>query len=77
MPTWSPNCDGPETAHLSWVSTCALELNPGDLLLDILRRPEVMALLAEWNAGAVLGADTRARVAASSALAVVSVPITR
>ena len=53
----------------------SLELNPGDLLtLDILRRPEVMALLAEWNAGAVLGADTRTRVAASSALAVVSVP---
>ena len=75
MPTWSPNCDGPETAHLSWVSTCAASNStPAICLLDILRRPEVMALLAEWNAGAVLGADTRARVAASSALAVVSVP---
>jgi hypothetical protein len=41
--------------------------------LDILRRPEVMARLAQWNAGAALGGDTHKRVGASSALAVVTV----
>jgi molybdopterin/thiamine biosynthesis adenylyltransferase len=52
----------------------SLELDPGDLaVLDILRRPDVMAHLAQWNAGTVLGEDTRRRVLASSALAVISV----
>jgi hypothetical protein len=33
----------------------SLELDPGDLaVLDILRRPEVMAHLAQWNAGTAL-----------------------
>jgi hypothetical protein len=59
----------------SGIDVRSLELDPGDLLtLDILRRPEVMAMLAEWDAGAALGADTRARLVASSALAVVSTP---
>lgn len=53
----------------------SLGMQPGELLaLDILRRPEVMAQLAHLDAGAALIADTRARVGASSALAVVSVP---
>ena len=53
----------------------SLELDPGDLaVLDILRRPEVMAHLAQWNAGTALGEDTRRRVVASSAVAVISVP---
>lgn len=51
-----------------------LELDPGDLaVLDILRRPDVMAYLARWNAGTALGEDTRRRVVASSGVAVISV----
>lgn len=51
-----------------------LELGPGALLtLDILKRPEVMAALADWDAGDALGADTQARVGASTALAVITV----
>jgi hypothetical protein len=52
----------------------SLEMAPGDLaVVAILRRPDVMANLARWNAGSALGEDTRRRVAASSAMAVVSV----
>ncbi len=52
----------------------SLELDAGELaMVDILRRPEVMAHLAQWNAGSALGEDTRDRVLASSALAVISV----
>jgi molybdopterin/thiamine biosynthesis adenylyltransferase len=52
----------------------SLELDAGEVaLLDILRRPDVMAHLAQWEAGSALGEDTRDRVLASSALAVVSV----
>ncbi|MCV7377850.1 hypothetical protein BST11_19710 [Mycobacterium alsense] len=51
-----------------------LELDAGDLaLLGVLRRPEVMARLAEWDAGDALGDDMRDRVLTSSALAVVTV----
>ena len=53
----------------------SLEFEPGELaVVDILRRPEVMANLARWNAGSALGEGTRRQVAASSALAVISVP---
>ena len=53
----------------------SLELGPGDLaVLDILRRPDVMAHLARWNAGTALGEDTCRRVLASSAVGVISVP---
>jgi molybdopterin/thiamine biosynthesis adenylyltransferase len=53
----------------------SLELDDGDLaVLDILRRPEVMAHLAQWSAGSALGDDTQDRVLASSALGVVTVP---
>jgi molybdopterin/thiamine biosynthesis adenylyltransferase len=53
----------------------SLEFAPGELaVVEILRRPEVMDHLARWNAGSVLGEGTRRQVAASSALAVVSVP---
>jgi len=38
--------------------------------MEILRRPEVMAELATWNAGQALGDDGRARLRGSSALAV-------
>lgn len=51
-----------------------LGLDPADMVvLDILRRPDVMAKLSEWHAGAALGDDTHERVTSSSALAVVSV----
>ncbi|RFD26695.1 Rv1355c family protein [Mycobacterium uberis] len=51
-----------------------LEIDAADLaLLDVLRRPDVMAHLAEWNAGSALGDDMRDRVLASSALAVITV----
>lgn len=53
----------------------SLELDAGDLaVLEILRRPDVMAHLAQWDAGSALGEDTRDRILASSALAVLSVP---
>lgn len=53
----------------------SLELDAGDLaILDILRRADVMARLAQWNAGSALGEDTRDRISASSALAAITVP---
>jgi molybdopterin/thiamine biosynthesis adenylyltransferase len=52
----------------------SLGLDSSDLaVLDILRRPDVMASLADWDAGMALGDDSRDRVRASSGLAVVSV----
>ncbi len=52
----------------------SLEFGPAELaVVDILRRPDVMAQLERWNAGSVLGEGTRRQVAASSALAVISV----
>jgi len=66
-----PGDPQPETG----IDVLSLELDPGSLAaLDILRRPEVMAHLADWKAGTALGADTRRRVGASSAISVVSVP---
>ncbi len=44
----------------------------GLVMLDLLRRPEVMAQLADWNAGEALGDDMRSRITASSALAIVT-----
>jgi len=56
------------------IDVLSLELDPGDLaVIDILKRPDVMAHLAQWESGNVLGADTRQRVLASSAIAVISV----
>ena len=53
----------------------SLELNAGELAaLELLRRGDVMAYLAAWDAGTTLGADTRDRVRASSALGIVTVP---
>ena len=51
-----------------------LELDASDLaLFDIVRRPDVMAYLAEWNAGSALGDGMRDQVLDSSALAVITV----
>ncbi|MBV9516353.1 MAG: Rv1355c family protein, partial [Mycobacteriaceae bacterium] len=58
----------------SGIDVRSLELDAGhQALVDILRRPDVMAELSEWNGGAALAADTRARVAGSSAVAVLCV----
>jgi molybdopterin/thiamine biosynthesis adenylyltransferase len=66
-----PNDRFPDTG----IDVRSLELDPGDLaVLDILTRPDVMAHLVQWNAGNALGEDTRRRVAASSALAVIAAP---
>jgi molybdopterin/thiamine biosynthesis adenylyltransferase len=66
-----PNDRFPDTG----IDVRSLELDPGDLaVLDILTRPDVMARLGQWNAGNALGEDTRRRMEASSALAVIAVP---
>lgn len=67
---WPGDAD-PDTG----IEVRSLELDAGDLeLLEVLRRPDVMAHLARWDAGSALGEETRDRIMASSALAVVSVP---
>ncbi|GLZ51403.1 Rv1355c family protein [Actinomycetospora sp. NBRC 106378] len=56
------------------IDVASLALDEADLAkLTTAGRPEVMALLADWDAGAALGDDTRERVASSSGLAVVAV----
>jgi molybdopterin/thiamine biosynthesis adenylyltransferase len=51
-----------------------LEFDEGDMaVLGVLRRPDVMAQLAQWKAGSALGDDMRDRILASSALAVITV----
>lgn len=58
----------------SGIDVRSLELEATDMVkLDILRRPEVMAELARWNAGGALGDDTYDRVVSSAALGVVVV----
>jgi hypothetical protein len=42
-------------------------------VLQIIKRPDVMAALATWNAGHALGDDIRKRVRSASALAVLTV----
>ena len=52
----------------------SLELPEADLvMLDILRRSEVMAHLAAWDGGAALGDDTDRRVRESAAVGVITV----
>jgi len=52
----------------------SLELKPADLMkLDVLRRGDVMAHLAAWDAGTALGTDTRERVQAGGCVAVISI----
>jgi molybdopterin/thiamine biosynthesis adenylyltransferase len=56
------------------IDVLSLELEPDDFAaLDILRRADVMANLAQWNAGSALGDDTRRRVLEASAIAAISV----
>lgn len=57
------------------IDVSSLGIDAADLsTLDIIGRPDVMALVAAWNAGAALSTDMRDRVSASSALAVIVVP---
>jgi molybdopterin/thiamine biosynthesis adenylyltransferase len=80
----SPKLHGDMASELRWpddqhsdtgIDVRSLELDPGDLaLLEILRRPDVMDHLLQWNAGTALGADTRRRITASSGLAVIAAP---
>jgi molybdopterin/thiamine biosynthesis adenylyltransferase len=79
----TPHLHGEMISELRWpgdrhsdtgIDVFSLELEPDDLAaLDILRRPDVMAYLARWNAGSALTDDARRRVLASSAIAVISV----
>jgi molybdopterin/thiamine biosynthesis adenylyltransferase len=78
----TPRLHADMVAELCWehddadtgIDVRSLELGAGErVLLDILRRPDVMARLAAWDAGAALGADTRARVRASTALGAICV----
>ena len=56
------------------IDVFSLGLDHGDVaVLDILKRPDVMVHLAQWNAGNALGKDTLRRVTASSGIAVISV----
>ncbi|UXA19602.1 Rv1355c family protein [Mycobacterium sp. SMC-4] len=58
----------------SGIDVYSLELPPDELAtLDILRRTDVMTVLAQWDAGTVLGSDTGSRIAQCSALAVLTV----
>ncbi|WP_445167315.1 Rv1355c family protein [Mycolicibacterium sp. Dal123E01] len=57
----------------SGIDVRGLELAPGDFaVMEILRRPDVMALLSQWDAGEALGDDVAARVRATSAVAVIT-----
>jgi nitroreductase len=52
-----------------------LEMDPtGYAVMDIMARPDVMAHLAEWRGGQVLGMRTRAAIQISSGLALVTIP---
>lgn len=58
----------------SGIDVRSLELDAGDLaVLEIIKRPDVMAQLAKWGTGDALGDDVRKRVRAASALAVLTV----
>lgn len=52
----------------------SLELDDADLvLLDILRRADVMAHLAHWGGGSALGNDSHTRISSAPAIGVISV----
>lgn len=66
-----PGADFPD----SGIDVRSLELDEGDLaVLEIVKRPDVMAQLASWDAGEALGDDVRKRVRSSSGIAVLTVP---
>ncbi|OBF12985.1 Rv1355c family protein [Mycobacterium sp. ACS4331] len=58
----------------SGIDVLTLGLDESDLaVLEVLRRPDVMHHLAQWEAGSALGDDVAERVRSSSALGLVSV----
>ncbi|MGB6182939.1 MAG: Rv1355c family protein [Rhodococcus sp. (in: high G+C Gram-positive bacteria)] len=66
-----PGDDDPDTG----IDVDTLALDATDLVkLDVARRPDVMRLLADWDTGTALGDDTRERMDATSAVAVVVAP---
>jgi molybdopterin/thiamine biosynthesis adenylyltransferase len=63
-----------DAAPNSGIDVRSLELSTADLvMLDILRRPEVMQHLTAWNGGSALGDDTHRRVVESAAVGVITV----
>nr|WP_176457525.1 MULTISPECIES: Rv1355c family protein [unclassified Rhodococcus (in: high G+C Gram-positive bacteria)] len=57
------------------IEVASLGIDDADLSkLEIVKRPDVMALVDAWDAGAALGSDMRDRVLSSSALVVIVVP---
>ncbi|QIH99358.1 Rv1355c family protein [Rhodococcoides fascians A21d2] len=57
------------------IEVSSLGIDDADLSkLEIVKRPDVMALVDAWDAGAALGSDMRDRVLSSSALVVIVVP---
>ncbi|MEW5808910.1 MAG: Rv1355c family protein [Actinomycetota bacterium] len=65
-----PGDPSPDTG----IEVRSLDLDPADVvLLDILRRGDVMAHLSAWDAGTVLGDDSRTKVAAAAAVAIITV----
>jgi molybdopterin/thiamine biosynthesis adenylyltransferase/nitroreductase len=79
----TPSLHGEMIAELRWpgmqsadsgIDVRSLELSATNLAaLDVLRRPDVMAEIARWDAGVKLGDDARERLATASALGVVTV----
>ncbi|MBX7450354.1 Rv1355c family protein [Mycolicibacterium sp. 3033] len=65
-----PGDPSPDTG----IEVRSLELDDADVvLLDILRRGDVMADLAAWDAGSALGDDSRTKVAAAAGVAIITV----
>lgn len=63
-----------DPAAESGIDVRSLELDPSELrVLELLSRSDVIARLAQWDAGTALGTNMAERVSASSALAVVYV----
>ncbi|MGF0311686.1 Rv1355c family protein [Rhodococcus sp. IEGM1428] len=57
------------------IEVSSLGIDDADLSkLEIVKRPDVMALVDTWDAGAALGSDMRDRVLSSSAIVVIVVP---
>ena len=65
-----PGDPSPDTG----IEVRSLELDDADVvLLDILRRGDVMTHLATWDAGTVLGDDSRTKISAAAGVAIVTV----
>ncbi|MDP7733766.1 Rv1355c family protein [Mycobacterium paragordonae] len=65
-----PGDPSPETG----IDVASLELEPSEMrVLELVSRADVIARLAQWDAGAALGTNMSERVAASSALAIIYV----